>query len=77
MNDDRSSRKKAHELEMANLRNITEKLRAERNEAQVKIQVQNRLLNSVKEILEAVELEVSSQNTLDRIRIWRENSSKN
>mgnify|MGYP001477915133 CR=1 FL=1 len=56
MNDDRSSRKKAHELEMANLRNITEKLRAERNEAQVKIQVQNRLLNSVKEIFNALGL---------------------
>ena len=77
MNEERSSRKKAHELEMANLRNITEKLRAERNDAQVKIQVQNRLLHSITEILEAVENEISNQDTLNRIRAWREKNQKN
>ena len=77
MHEERSSRKKAHELEMANLRNITEKLRAERNDAQIKIQVQNRLLHSVTEILEAVENEISNQDTLNRIQAWREKNQKN
>ena len=76
MNEERSSRKKAHELEMANLRNITEKLRAERNDAQVKIQVQQRSLTSVIDILMALEGQISDPSLSSRIKDWLESQQK-
>ena len=76
MNEDRNSRKKAHELEMANLRNITEKLRTERNDAQVKIQVQQRRLTAVIDILTAVEKQISDPGLSSQIKDWLGNQSK-
>ena len=75
MNEDRKTKKRAHELEMANLRNITEKLREERNDAQIKIQVQQRLLTAASDIMKAADEKVSDDDLSTQIQDWLEKIS--
>ena len=75
MNEERGAKKRAHELAMDNLRNITEKLREERNDAHIKIQAQKRQITSAEELLTAVQAKISDLELSKKIKSWLESAS--
>ena len=74
MSDTRRAEKRSHQLALDNLRTITEKLREERNDALGRLQIQQKLISNVRELLQRLQISVDDEALSKEIDQWLSSS---